>query len=68
MGMPEWVQIWAFMRLRLNDYRQLPMQGGDNMISDAEYDQIKSQWVAAGSPKFSTTLLEDAFQAERQRG
>lgn len=66
-GMPEWVSIWAFMRLKLGDFRALPMQEtGEEVISQAEYEQIRARWASAGSPQYDHDGLANAMRAEQK--
>lgn len=64
---PEWINIWAWMRLTLGDFRALPQQAAvaDQVLSAEEYDELRSRWVAAGEPRMSSDDLVAAMQANR---
>lgn len=55
-GMPEWVHVWAFMRVTLKDFRRLPQQDLGEM-TNSEYEQVRERWLAAGSPKYTKGVL-----------
>ena len=58
---PEWVHVWKFARNN-GDTRDFPPQYGHveetNIMSQTEYETLKAEWVAAGSPRVLNPVLE----------
>lgn len=56
---PEWVWVWSWCRLyrEPRNFRGFPQQEGwDDPMSLDEYEKLREQWVAAGSPKSDSPL------------
>jgi hypothetical protein len=54
---PEWVSVWFWMRFKQGNHKMLPQQDPDLMLSDMglvltkdEYEDVRQQWIADGSP------------------
>lgn len=54
---PEWVHVWRWARLVRDprNYRSFPQQQGQvdpaSIMTEAEFEKLRSEWVEAGSPK-----------------
>jgi hypothetical protein len=60
---PEWVHVWSFARFKLGDHRVFAQQNpadGKHMSGD-EYDDLRKQWVQAGSPKITLASLTSSM-------
>ncbi len=64
---PEWVSVWAWAkwsRIPRNEQslpQQTPYGDPDNTLSQDDYEALRAEWVAAGSPKRSQAELVDAM-------
>lgn len=56
---PEWVHVWSWCRQARNprNMRGFPQQEGwDDPMSTEEYERLRGEWIAAGSPKSDNPL------------
>lgn len=63
---PEWVSIWSFMRFAKKDFRMLSQQdygfvAGLKFLTPEEYEEIRQEWIAAGSPRMTASDLVKAM-------
>lgn len=63
-GIPEWVKVWWWARQAREprEERPFPQQAGPNdpadaFISQGAYDELKGEWILAGSPDFQLANL-----------
>lgn len=63
-GIPEWVKVWWWARnaREPREERMFPQQAEPDapagaFMSKAEYDQLKGEWILAGSPGFELANL-----------
>ena len=55
---PEWVWVWNWCRdmRKPRNYVPFPQQDQPDSMSVAEYEQLRDEWIAAGSPKAKKIL------------
>jgi hypothetical protein len=62
-GTPEWVFVWSWARSQRAPrcLVPFPQQDGfvepDMMMSMAEYEKLRDEWLAAGGPKFENPIM-----------
>lgn len=69
-GVPEWVQVWWWAR-HARDPRvekAMPQQAGPTdpanaFMSQAEYDELRAEWVLAGSPSITLANIVAGVEA-----
>lgn len=55
---PEWVWVWNWCREKRSprNFRPLPQQGAPDAMTMQEYEGLRDEWIAAGSPKAKKLL------------
>jgi hypothetical protein len=61
----DWIHVWNWLRFTNNDFRALPQQDYLGIVSGSsleemtmkEYEEVRRQWLAAGSPKVTLAQL-----------
>lgn len=59
--MPEWVQVWSWLRFMRTPTLMTPLPQQDVPSEDAmtmgRYEQLRSEWVRAGRPSMTIGAL-----------